>query len=305
MLSFTAVTEKNVDETVEKVLKTLPDADGEYVEEIIGSLVSDEEIEYAVSTSHGCIAIRVFDEGYSFIYPVEVCSTADSASVADEIRRYCVKEEIPLVFTDVPSDALGTLLPMFRHANIDAADSAAESYTVKIISEASALDFVPTIDVDDEIVLDAMCESDDKSYAALCTDRETNAFWGYDDLADRTSSDDSYFREVAEGEFNRGVAISFAIRYKGSFVGEATLYRFNHLGDCQSALRILPEMRRLGIASRALCALILFGERIGLTSVSATVMAKNEASVALCKNCFASFTAEKDGLCTFTTVFDN
>ena len=305
MLSFTAVTEKNVDEIIENILKSLPDADSEYVEEIIESLISDEEIEYAASTFGGCIAIRVFDEGYSFIYPVEVCESADPASVVDEIRQYCVKEEIPLVFTDVPSEMLGSLLPMFRHANIDAADSSAESYTVKIISEASALDFIPTIEVDDEIVLDAMCESDDKDYATLCRDRETNAFWGYDDLADCTSSDDSYFREVAEGEFNRGVAISFAIRYKGSFVGEATLYRFNHLGDCQSALRILPRMRRRGIASRALSALISFGEKIGLTSVSATVMAKNVASVALCKNCFASFTSENGELCTFTTIFEN
>lgn len=305
MLSFTPVTEENVKDILEKALNTMPDGDEGYLEEIIYSLVSDDGCEYAVSFSHGCVAIRVFDEGYSFIYPAEVCDGADALSLVNEIREYSVKEEIPLVFTDVPSDALGYLLPQFRHANVDAADSMGECYTVRILSEISSLDFIPTIEVDDEIVLTPMSCEDDEIYAAICRDKETNAFWGYDDLADCTSDEDSYFREVAEGEFSRGVAISFAIRYKGSFVGEATLYRFNLLGDCQSALRILPEMRRLGIASRALSAIINFGEKIGLTSVSATVMAKNEPSIALCKKCFASFADTSDELCTFTRVFDN
>ena len=304
MLSFKPINDENREEILADLINIVPDSDADYIAEIFDSLLDDDTSEYAVTASFGCLLVRVFDDGYSFIYPIDVCETADPISAVSAIREYSVKEEIPLVFCDLPADSIGTILPLFRHASLDAQDPDGENYTLRIISEAAAISDIPTIEVDDEIVLDEMTENDDSLYARLCRDRETNKFWGYDDLADCDSSDDSYFRLVAEGEFSRGVAISFAIRYKGSFVGEATLYGFDLLGGCQCALRILPEMRRCAIASRSLSALISFGSRIGLLSVSATVMAENEASVALCKNRFDEYTTS-DGLCTFTTIFDN
>lgn len=304
MLSFTPITNETADELIEYITKQLPEADGEYVEEIICSFLDDEECECAAAPSCGCLALRVFEDGYSFIFPVAVCDEADPIRVIDQIREYSIKEEIPLVFTDVPSEALGDLLPIFRHANIDAADFEAETYTVRIISEAQALDSLPTIRVDDEITLAPMSEIDDAAYATLCRDKDTNAFWGFDDLADCDSPEDKYFREVAEGEFSRGVAISLAIRYKGRFAGEATLYHFDYLGDCQCAIRVLPEMRNRAIASRTLGALLRFGEGIGLTSLSSTVMAENKASIALCKKHLDEIVSEEE-ICRFSKRFDN
>ena len=305
MLSFTPLTPDNTDERIEAILSSLPSADEDYVAEIIESLASDDECEYAVSWHSGCLAVRVFDSVYSFIYPIEISEEGDASSLVDKIREYSVKEEIPLIFTDVPSENLGDLLPFFRHANIDAADAEGTYYTVRIISEAAALDELPTIKVDDEIVLDPLTEEDDEAYAALCKDRKTNKFWGFDDLADCDDPSDSYFREVAEGEFARGVAISLAIRYKGSFVGEATLYHFNHLGDCQCAIRVIPAMLRLGIATRTLGALVDYAREIGLTGISSTVMEENIPSRKLCAKHMDEIESPKEGYCTFTRDFTN
>ena len=305
MLSFTPLTEENREEIRKNLLLSIPEADGEYLEEILDSFDLDGECEFAISSFSGCLLIRVFDMGYSFIYPVEISDGADALSAIEEIRAYSVREDIPLCFTDVPSEALGDLLPLFRHANIDAADSFGESYTVRIISEASAIDRLPEIFVDDEITLDTLGEEDDSKYATLCRDKETNKFWGYDDLADCDSADDSYFREVAESEFSRGIAISFAIRYKGSFAGEATVYQFDHKGSAQCAIRVLPEMRGRKIASRTLFALVNYGEKIGLVRICATVMPENEASVNLCKNHLPLTDQTEEGYLLFYKEFDN
>ena len=223
----------------------------------------------------------------------------------EKIRQYTIKEEIPLVFTDVPAECLGNLLPLFRHANLDASDHFADSYTVRILSEAAALDELPVIEVDDEIMLVPPKEEDDAAYAELCRDKETNKYWGYDDLADCENPDDSYFREVAEMEFARGVAISLSILYNGEFAGEATLYHFDLLGGCQCAIRLLPAMRRLGIATRSLGALIEFAEFIGLCRVGSIVMEDNISSINLFAKHFSEIEPEREGLRSFSKEFDN
>lgn len=293
MLSFKIVNEENREELLDALTIGMPDADGEYMSEIIDSLLEDGECEYALSSSHGCLLVRIFDEKYIFLYPVSVCEDADESLAAYAIREYAVKEEIPLIYTDVPGEELGNLIPLFRHANIDAIDNDGEAFTVKIMSEASLFDEIPSLSYEG-VCLNAITEEDDHSYAELCKDNDTNAFWGYDYSADVENPEDSYFRETAEGEFARGVAISFAVRVNGRFAGEAALYAFDLIGGCECAVRILPEFRGSGVATRALLALRSFAERAGLTDLYATVDERNEASKKLCEKCFEEWSSSGD-----------
>lgn len=285
MLSFNIINEHNKDEILDSLLVKMPEADGEYMAEIVESLLEDGECEYAISSSNGCLLVRIFDEKYLFIYPVAVEEGADESIAAEHLRKYAVREEIPLIFTDVPKEELSNLLPLFRHANVDAQDENGECFTVKIMSEAALFDRLPTVDYED-IYLDEITECDDGDYARLCKDKDTNSFWGYDYSADEANPEDSYFREMAESEFNRGVAMTFAVRYYGRFAGEATLYAFDLIGGCECGVRILPEYRGEGVATKALFALRSIAERAGLINLCATVDERNEASKKLCKKCF-------------------
>ena len=289
MLVFKILTDENRDEMLDFLSENITDIDKDYTEEILDSLLCDEDSEYAVSSAYGCVMVRVFDGRYSFIYPIELCDDANATLAAASLREYVLKEEIPLIYTDVPRESLGGLLPLFRHANIDAADKSAESYTVSVLTEASMLDEVPRMYIDD-ITLDSLRAADDSEYARLCRDEETNRYWGYDYREDNPDPDDSYFRENAEREFARGVSISFAIRFLDDFVGEALLYRFDYLGGCDVAIRILPEYRKRGIAGQVLERLQEFAADTGLCQMYSSVNINNIASVKLCQPHFDSET---------------
>ena len=293
MLSFKIINEENKDEILDGLIIGMPGADSEYMSEIVDSLLEDEGCEYALSACQGCLLVRIFDEKYFFLYPVAVCENADESLAAYSLREYAVREEIPLIYSDVPREELGNLIPLFRHANVDAQDGEGESFTVKIMSEASIFDEIPSIEYEG-VTLDEITEEDDPLYAGLCKDKDTNAFWGYDYSLDAEDPDDSYFREMAEGEFARGVAMAFAVRVDSRFVGEASLYAFDLIGGCESAIRILPEYRGRGIATRALLALRSLAERTGLISLYATVDERNEASKRLCEKCFDEWSTKGD-----------
>lgn len=295
MLSFKILNEENRDEILDRLTLEMPDADGDYMVEIADSLLENDDCEYGVAASHGCLLIRIFDEKYYFIYPVAVCEEADESLAAYSVREYAVKEEIPLIFTDVPSDELSNLIPLFRHANVDAQDEDRDSFTVKILSEASIFDSIPTLEFDG-VVLDELTENDDVLYASLCKDDETNAFWGYDYSADAEDPEDSYFREMAENEFARGVAMTFAVRENNRFVGEASLYAFDLIGGCECAVRILPELRGRGVATRALIALRNLASNMGLVNLYATVDERNEPSKKLFGKIFPECSKSGDKL---------
>ena len=285
MLSFKIITKENKDQMIDSLTVGMADADLEYISEIMDSLLEDSDSEYAVCSSHGCLLVRIFDGRYSFIYPVAVCEEFDESLAAYSLREYAVKEEIPLVYIDVPREELGNLVPLFRHVNMDAQDEDGQFFTVKIMSEVSLLEEIPCVDMG-EITLDKIVEDDDGLYAALCKDKDTNKFWGYDYSADKESPENSYFREMAENEFERGVSIALAVRVNGKFVGEASLYAFDLLGGCECAVRILPEYRGRGIATGALSALRHIAEAMGLLNLYATVDVKNVASKSLFEKCF-------------------
>lgn len=289
MIFFKVLNVENVDSIIDGLIDSIEGCDTEYVEEIVGSMLGDDDFEYAFSAAYGCVLVRVFDGIYSFPYPIAVADDANPALAAWEIRAYAVRQEIPLVYTDVPREEIGRLVTMFRHANIDSADSYSETYTVKIPSEASIMPEIPTLSLGD-VSLSPLTPEDDAEYARLCRDENLNKYWGYDYREDNPNPEDSYFREEAEGEFYRGISMTFAVRYNGRFVGEALLYGFDFMGGCDSAVRILPEYMKRGIATKALLRLKMLASDMGLSTFYATVEDENYASEALCDKCFRDVT---------------
>lgn len=286
MLSFKILTEEERDEGLSLLSHSLPEADAEYLSEIVDSLI-DEDCEVALAASDGCLLVRLFDGEYKFICPIALSDSADGIGAIDSIRAYAVKEEIPLVLTDVPAEELGEVLGLFRHANIDAEDEERQSYTVRIISEAALLDAPISVELSD-MRLDAITAEDDVLYAVLCKDKDTNKYWGYDYSLDMPDPTDAYFREENEGEIGRGVLMPLAVRIGGKFAGEAVLYRFDLLGGCECAVRLLPEYRGAGYATRALSALADIARSIGLINLYATVSVENVPSLKMTEKIFGT-----------------
>lgn len=283
MISFKILTGDTLDEILSQIFESNPSADKTFASDIVRLFLENEEedIEYAITSVHGCLLVRVYDGEYCFIYPTSICHESDPTSACEEIRAYAVKEEIPLVFINVPAAAIGSLVPMFRHVNIDTADEKNRFYTVRVMSELALLDEMPSYIGFRGIGLTPLTPEDDEDYTRLCTDEETGKFWGYDYSQDEPNPDKSYFRESAEEEFYRGAALCLGVRTKDEFVGEATLYYFDLKGGCECAVRILPEFRRRGYALEALRTLKTLARRLGLVYLCASVDSRNEASIAM------------------------
>ena len=285
MISFTELYAEGADELTDVCSRDIASADADEISEIIASFCEliDENPDTGVgiSTFSGCLLVRIFDMGrYSFVFPISLTDESDPYAACDRIRAYSIKEEIPLVFTDVPAEALGELVAMFRHVDASAEDRERSSYRVSVKSECDFLDDVPTLEARG-IVLDKLLPSDAKEYAALCRDTEVNKYWGYDYRADIDSPSDSYFVENAYSEFNRGTSLTFAVRCDGKFVGEAVIYAFDLSGGAECGFRIAKSMQGKGLGRKTLSALIDVAENIGLTELRATVMEENTKSVNL------------------------
>lgn len=286
-VSFKVVTEENLPQLYQMTMDALPTASEEEVGEVFRFLSenSADGCEYALSWHSGCLLVRIYDGEYLFPYPIALEESANEADAIEEIRRYAVKEEIPLVFCDIPAEALSLLLPLFRHSSVDAADTEGEYFTVRIATELSLIDEIPFAE-DGELCLCALRAEDKEKYAALCRDEETNRYWGYNYRQDYPDAEDGLFLEIAENELKAGVALALAVRYKGEFCGEALLYAFDLRGGAQCAVRILPEYRRRGLALGALGLLSRIAEGMGLISVNATVDCENIPSVKMCSAFF-------------------
>lgn len=219
------------------------------------------------------------ERGYSFSYVTESC--------AEAVRKYAKKEEIPLVYTEVPRQALGALISKFRHADVDAEDASASTYRVTVKSELALLDEIPTVRCG-EVSLGKIADEDISEYARLSREPSANEFWGYDYRLDNSEPSDEYFINEAKAELMRGTAISLAVRFKGTFIGEAVLFGFDLSGGAEIGIRLLSEWRSQGLGALALEALIQFAEKIGLVRLRAEVMCENAASVRL----FSSFMDE-------------
>ena len=281
-VSFKLLNKENINELMKEVSEKLPEANSEDIQAVFDELeesISDS-CEYAVSVSSGCLLLRIYDGEYLFPYPIALEDGANPKIALDDIRKYAVKEEIPLVICDLPREVLSSVISLFRHCSIDAADFEGEYYTLRPISELTLVDDIPTEKMDG-LELSLLRKDDESDYARLCRDQDTNRYWGYDFREDVPDCEDSYFLEAAESETNRGVAVSFAVRSRGEFAGEAILYGFDLRGGAQCAIRILPEHRRKHLATDALELLSSIASQIGLLYLYATVDGDNDASLYL------------------------
>ena len=300
MISFKILTEESFDEILASVYENIPDADRVFASDNVKILLEndDEDVEYAITSSNGCLLTRVYDEEYYFYYPLPLCDGANKLKAAMEIREYAVKEEIPLVYTDVRREDVGELVTCFRHVNIDSQNYRNDFYTVRVQNELMLLDEQPSYTSFLGITVNPFTEDDDEDYFRLCTDKSSNEYWGYDYSQDEPNPEKSYFREIAEGEFCRGAALCLAVRSMGVFIGEATLYYFDFMGGCECAVRILPEYRRQGNGIKTLRALNNLAKHMGLTHLKASVDKSNTASIIMTEKFFPRV-GEMDGRIKF------
>lgn len=282
MISFKILENGNIFEIIGDVMRAVPSADRTEIEEILLSFLdnTDYQPEIAVSAAHDCLLVRIFDIEYLFVYPIALTDTADAVAAADEIRLYSTKEEISLVFIDVPSDELSVLEKIFCHLTVDSEDESRDSYTVRAESELDLLDDLPSSTCGN-LTLDALNGADMECYYLLNTDGEVNKYWGYDYRADVPSADGEYFLTEAYSEINRGTALHLAVRLDGVFVGEGLIYAFDLQGGAECAIRLLPQYFGRGVGTRALDLLLKIAAKIKLETIYATVDNRNLPSLSL------------------------
>jgi RimJ/RimL family protein N-acetyltransferase len=236
----------------------------------------------------------VYDEEYFFLYPEPVADECDVASAIDALRLYAIREEIALVITEVPSDEASTVRDLFANSEVIEED---EFCTVRAQSEIMLSNELPSAR-GVRLLLSPLCPADEKKYAELCRDESTNEYWGYNYSDDVSEPEDSYFIENALGEYSRGVAASFAVRFTDEFIGEALLYAFDLLGGAECAVRLLPKYRGLRLSEECVSLLCNIAKSIGLKRVYATVDNRNRASIHLFEKTF-EFVESKDGITRF------
>jgi RimJ/RimL family protein N-acetyltransferase len=301
MISFKALNEKNKEKTLEYISAGLPSLAIESIRDIVDSFDTGiGDVEFSVCCSRGCLLVRIFDMGrYLFLFPYEVCEGAELAIALSDIAEYAMREEIPLTFSDVPSEYL-SLLSGFRHMNIDAEGADGDTYRVQIKTECQLIDEIPEI-VGSRVTLNAVLPEDVAAYARLCKDENVNKYWGYDYKNDIPDPDDGYFFQNAMHEFAAGIALCAAIRYKGVFAGEATLYAFDGRGGAEFAIRLLPQYWGRGLGGEAVECVMELAKKIGITVLRSKILKENKPSVAMLRRITGDYWESEDCI-TFKIV---
>ena len=266
-----------------KVAQALASPDtgtGRALLEIMEGMLSyaDEDISFGICLECGCVLLRVFDMGrYYFPFPFEVEDDADLSEALKKIAYYAMREELPLVFTDTPSECL-QYFSMFLHMNLDKEQSEAPSYRVTVKTEPELLCEYPEIK-SNGISLIPLSLEHAKDYATLSRDEEILKYWGYDYRLDNPSATDSYFIDTALYERERGISLSYAVLMNGQFVGESVIYAFDGMGGAEFAVRIKSENQGKGIGSLATEKTIELCKMLGLKTARAIIYKENKASV--------------------------
>lgn len=245
------------------------------------SAAISEGVEVGFCRLEELLLVRIFDgEDYIFVYPIPLSDNADERAALEEIRLYAMREELPLIFCDVPRESLSFIEEHFRFSEAYAEDEDGESFRVHILTELSRAADIPCV-TDGVLTLRPLCEEDIPDYAELSKDIELNKYWGYDYRSDNEEPDDEYFYKVACRALDDGVALSFAVDLDGDFVGEATLWGFDLLGSAELGFRILPRWQGRGFGARTLSLLFELGSELSLKSLRASVMKENLRSAAI------------------------
>lgn len=301
MISFMELYEGARDEILAHLLDRTGASDVGYVTEIVDSFLemTDEEFDTGVGITSfgGCILVRIFDMGrYSFVYPIPLSDSADTASALDAIRAYAVKEELSLTVTDIPKDELCALVSRYRHMTLDASDPDGELYRAEILSECALVSEAPCVR-DFDLELSGVREDEAADMERLYTSDEVNKYWGYDFREDVEAVEETYFYDTAVTELAMGTAMTMSARLNGEYIGEAVLHAFDLSGGAEVAIRLLPEWQGRGLGKRLLALSFEAAREIGLVRVYGSVMRENARSVAMLSRCMervnnSNFTVE-------------
>lgn len=294
MISFSELNGNNADELARRLSEGREEL-REEIFEVISSFseVLDEGADFAFCRFEDHLLVRIYDgENYVFVYPIALTDDAKDTDALEQIRLYAVREEVPLIFCDVPPEALSVLENFFRYTEAYGEDE--DSLQVRVLSDISRAADIPEV-CDGVLTLRPICEGDIADYARLCRDAELNKYWGYDYRADAREPSDEYFYDVAMRSAEDGTALSLAVSLDGRFVGEATLWGFDLLGGCKVGFRILPEWQGRGFGKRTLTLLLELCSELCVKTVCASVMKDNAPSIAVVGG-IMSFCRQEDGI---------
>ena len=153
-------------------------------------------------------------------------------------------------------------------------------------NELAQLNKVPELK-SERLTLDAIGRADMVEYSRLCMDDERNKWWGYDYKKDlKGDLKEDYFLKVARHDFKNKLAVNFAIRLEGTFIGEAVLYSFDYKGAAELGCRIFPEYAGHGYGAEAFRAVAEWSlYELGLYRLVAKCYHENEASRKMLSAC--------------------
>jgi RimJ/RimL family protein N-acetyltransferase len=238
----------------------------------------------SVGESGGCITLLVSPRAESsfFSFPEPVSEDSDLELMLDEIFELCLIMELPMNFCDVKREQLPILLQGVRHADID---GDGENFNVRIRTECQLLEDAPEI-LAGRVYLGELVHAYGEDYKRLVTDKDHNRYSGEDVRFDMKDRPAEYFIDEARADLDRGIALTLAATVQSEqgdniFIGEGVLYRFDGFGECEAAVRILPEHRGKGYSKEILRGLIEIGRSLGLLSVVARVRRENERALRL------------------------
>ena len=160
-------------------------------------------------------------------------------------------------------------------------------YQVKVQNELMRhLDAIPTLKTA-RLTLTALREEDIPAYNALVLDAERNRLWGYDDVGGLGGVvEERSFFEVAQRDFANRLAVNFALRLDGKFIGEAVLYNFDGRGGAELGCRVDAAYGGQGYGTEAFAAVADWAlYELALNRVVAKCFRENEASYKMLSSC--------------------
>ena len=250
--------------------------------------IESEGASVQIGISHGCCSVMIKDgEDVVFTCPEELCENCSLDGIVGDIFEFCKLCEQPLKFIDVPREKMASILAGVRHCNVD---GDGEYFSVSIKNECMLLEFAPEI-LSEEVYLSEPVMEFAEEYKRLITDKKHNEFWGSDIRQDMQNAPGEYFVEEARCEFEKGTGITFfatvmTSEEKNVFVGEGVLYRFDGRGECEVAVRVLPEFCGKGYGKMILGGLIQIAENIGIGSLVCNIDRRNLPAIAFTRQFF-------------------
>ncbi|MBQ6454250.1 MAG: GNAT family N-acetyltransferase [Coriobacteriales bacterium] len=235
-----------------------------------GRLISIAMGEICGDTLHEHIEKALPD--FEGVYPATVQAFAQA--FATDGVRYINRQD------DVDDKGLRTSKLQYRPVTL------AQKYCFSVLNELDGIDAIPTLETD-RLTLSALEEGDKPAYNALCLDDERNLFWGYDFREDWKGEPlKDYFLDVARRDFATKMAINFAVRLEGEFIGEVVLYRFDGKGHAELGCRIAPAYDGHGYGVEAFQRVAEWAlYSLGLRRVVAKCHRPNEASYRMLSSC--------------------